>query len=367
MLLALACLSLLATWFITQRLATEGETLRLTLFLVSSIVYFAAAIAVFYRTQLKCSPPLGLTLQFLSLGVMIYAAGSDGPLWLLTLPLACQVVLYLPARVVWPALGIVLAIACLPLTNLHSSQILYGALNVFSSFFFTVGCSWAMRRERDTRAQLEAAHEQLRIHADQIEALTVAEERNRLAREIHDGAAHHLTAANVLLEAGQALLPPGLPDTVRNPLRKAQGQIRAALVELRESIESRHVRSATARLPERIRALVAEGGFPAQLEVSGISRPLRAEAEQALFRVAQEALTNARKHAPGAAIVLRLDYTDARRTTLRVANSKTSGSESGDGAVGLLSLHQRMRELGGIFRAEMEASGQFVVQAEVPA
>lgn len=367
MMLAISCLALLSAWNVTQNLAARGEGLRLAFFMAGTVGYFLNSSGLSTPLIQRFGIWSYFILQFFWLGLILYTAWSAGPVWLLTLPLAAQAIFFLPARAVWPVLIVIFAAACLPLVELRGSQILYGALNIFSSFFFTVGCSWAIRREHATRAELQEAHEKLRIYANNIEALAIAEERNRLAREIHDGVAHHLTASNVLLEAGQALLPSETTPNVRDPLQKAQGQIRAALVELRESIETRHLRSTTRPLGERIRALIADGDFPAQLQIVGEPRPLSPAAEQAFFRVAQEALTNARKHAPGSHARLRLDYTRSDQATLRVENPETQTVESGDGAFGLLSLRQRMQQLGGTFRAGSESTGLFVVQAEVPA
>ncbi|MEO6567573.1 MAG: sensor histidine kinase [Opitutaceae bacterium] len=367
MLLALSSLTLLATWFITQRLTDDGQMFRLALFFSGSLGYFLTCSGLFHSWYCRKGMLVYFVHQFVWLALIFCAGWSAGPIWIMALPLASQAVLLLSGGALWLTLLASIAAASLTLVELRGMQIFYGALNIFSSLFFTIGCSFAVRRENQTRTELQIAHEKLQLHAEKIEALAAAEERNRLAREIHDGVAHHLTAANVLLEAGQALLPSETPGTAREPLKKAQGQVRAALLELRESIESRHLHSVTLPLPERIRGLIAEGDFPAGLETVGEPRVLSPAAEQAFFRVAQEALTNASKHAPGTRAALRLDYTRAERTTLRVENPEFQAFESGDGAFGLLSLRQRMQQLGGTFSAGSELNGQFVVQAEIPA
>jgi signal transduction histidine kinase len=367
MLLALSSLTLFSTWFITQSLAYSGQTLRLALFFAGSLGYFLTCSGLFKSWYCRKGMLVYFVHQFVWLALILYTGWSAGPVWVMALPLASQAVLSLSGRALWLTLLASIAAASLILLNLRGMNLFYGALNIFSSLFFTIGCSFAVRRENHTRTELQIAHEKLQMHAEKIEALAAVEERNRLAQEIHDGVAHHLTAANVLLEAGQALLPPETPNPSREPLKKAQGQIRAALVELRGSIESRHLRSVTLPLPERIRGLIAEGDFPAALETVGEPRTLSPEADQAFFRVAQEALTNARKHAPGTRAQLRLDYTRAEHTTLRIENPEIQAQESGDGAFGLLSLRQRMRQLGGRFSAGSESNGRFVVQAEIPA
>lgn len=367
MLLALSSLSLFATWIISGQLAAEGETTRLTIFFLSSLAYFLSSTGVFAQWYRSIGLPRYFVILIACVVAMLVSARFWGPVWLLTLPLACQTVLYLRGWWLWLVLVAILGVQCIPQLQRPYPDILYALLNNMSSFLFTIGCSWAIRREFETRAQLEDANEQLRESAEKIEALAVAEERNRLAREIHDGVAHHLTAANVLLEAGRALLPPGLP-AVGEPLSKAQNQIRAALTELRDSIESRHERTSSLPLPDRIRQLIAEGGFAADFSLQGEARLLTPEVAQALFRIAQEALTNARKHAPEAQADLVLDYSCNDYCTLRAENAdnQTPGGGDGDGSFGLLNLRQRVEQLGGRFRAGPDSNGKFVVLAELP-
>lgn len=365
MLLALASLSLLATWIVSRDLADRGETLRLAIFFVASAGYFLCSVGVFATWYRR----IGLARYFILLvtcvAVMLVASRLSGRAWPVLLPLACQAVLYLSAPWLWIMLGAILVAQCFPLRDLPYPTILFALLNNLSSFLFTVGCSWAIKREFQTRAQLEVANEQLRLNAEKIEALAVAEERNRLAREIHDGVAHHLTAANVLLEAGRALLNADQAKS-REPLLKAQDQIRAALVELRDSIESRHERSASLPLAERIQKLITDGQFSAHLEIRGEPRALSPEAAQAIFRIAQEALTNARKHAPESSARLILEYQELR-CAFRAENADVQASAAGDGSFGLLNLRQRVQQLGGSFAAGPDGSGKFVVSAEIPA
>ena len=161
-------------------------------------------------------------------------------------------------------------IGAFPLLYMPARYITHFCITYFSAFLFTMGCSYAIRRELENRRELHDAHEKLKVYTAKAEALAVSEERNRFAREIHDG-------------------------------------------------------------------------------------------------VAQEALTNARKHAAGQTIRLRPDFFDASRTRLRVENSTLVQAVSGAGAFGLLSLRERMQRLGGTFQAGQESAGLFVVQAEIPA
>jgi signal transduction histidine kinase len=363
---ALGVLWLLCGWVIAERLWVRHETFRLTVFIVSSVAYLlltAGLLATHYARRRYQGYFLH---QLLILTLMVYAARNTGQVWFLFLPAASQAVMFLPARKMIVVLCAQLIVGCFPLVYAPANYVLSYLVSYGTAFLFAMGCSYAIRREQESRQKLHVAHEQLRLYAQQAEALAVAEERNRISREIHDGVAHHLTSGNVLIEAGLALLPPGSPPAAIDSLQKAQQQVRSALSELRESIAGRQKPDFSVELPQRIAKLITDGNFPATLSVRGGPRRLAPETEQALFRVAQEALTNAGKHAPGRAIRLSLDFSETARVRLDVENEAAPQGGSGDGSFGLLSLGERMRRVGGTFHAGAERSGLFVVRAEIP-
>jgi signal transduction histidine kinase len=340
---------------------------RLALFLVGAIAYFFMMSDRAERLY-RARGYRGYFLhQMLALTVTIYAARSDVMFaWTLCLPVIAQAVIYLPPRKMAATLAVVLVIGATPAISMHAPNRTYFAINYAITILFTAGCAYAIRREFIARRQLHEAHEQLRTHSRNAEALAAAEERNRLAREIHDGVAHHLTSAHVLVEAGLALLPPATPATATNSLQKAQQQIRAALGELRDSIANRRPAHDTP-ISDRLNQLIQDGNFPATLALSGPPRRFASTHEQALYRVAQEALTNARKHAPDHTICMSLDFSEPSSIRLRIENDQPAQTASGDGAFGLLSLRERMQQLGGTFSAGGNDTGQFVVLAELSA
>ncbi|ATC63301.1 hypothetical protein CMV30_04655 [Nibricoccus aquaticus] len=366
MMAALCVLWSFTVYNITIRL-WETRPLHLALFIVAALTYFGLMsnrAAAYYRPRRYQGYFLH---QFLVLTVMLYGAQTAANfVWTLFLPVLSQIIIYLPPKRIPATLLTNLFLAAFPALLIPPQYAQNYLISFGSSFLFTAGCSYAIRREFTARRELHEAHEKLRAHSAQAEALAAAEERNRLAREIHDGVAHHLTSAHVLVEAGLALLPPSSSPPATDSLQKAQQQIRSALNELRDSIASRRPAHDTP-LPDRLDQLILEGNFPATLTVSGPPRRFAFTHEQALYRVAQEALTNARKHAPGHAIRLQLDFSAPENIRLRVENDQPAQSSSGDGAFGLLSLRERMQQLGGTFRAGAENSGQFVVLAELSA
>jgi len=158
----------------------------------------------------------------------------------------------------------------------------------------------ASRRQYQSRA---AQAEQLlaeRVRADTEHARAGAlAERNRIGREMHDVLAHSLGALSVQLEAADALLEGGADAaTTRDYVQRARRLALDGLAEARNAV--RALRDEPLALCAQLATLASADG--AELSVTGTERRLAPDAKLALFRAAQEALSNVRKHAPGAAV-----------------------------------------------------------------
>ncbi len=234
-----------------------------------------------------------------------------------------------------------------------------------------VGTSRRQYLERAEQAE-QLLVERTRADAERDNAAALAE-RNRLGREVHDVLAHSLGALSVQLDAADAVLETGdHPEKARLLVQQARQLAVQGLEETREAVHA--LRDDPVELAERLTVLAQREG--AAITVHGQPRPLAPDAGLALYRVAQEALTNARKHAPGASVTIRLDF-GAGTTRLCVANG---ASPDGDGAglhpdgnlahtgggFGLRGMRERVELLGGDLRAEPTGAG-WSVQAAVPA
>jgi signal transduction histidine kinase len=206
--------------------------------------------------------------------------------------------------------------------------------------------------------------------AREAEATSAAlAERARIAREIHDVLAHSLSAQLVHLEAARLRIqrePAGeFRDQILERVVAARGMAREGLAETRQALSA--LRGELAPVEDYLVELAAADG--ALTEVTGKRRPLSAEASQAVRRVAQEALTNVRKHAPGADIRMLLAY----RQDEVALEIRDSGAESAPGDLtasgsgyGLVGMRERAELLGGSLEAGPEGEG-FVVRLRVPA
>ena len=218
------------------------------------------------------------------------------------------------------------------------------------------------------REEMEDANRRLRESAAQAEELATTRERNRLAREIHDGVGHYLTVVKTQLDAAGALIATQ-PDRAKEEVAKAAKLTADALDDVRRSVAS--LRTDQSRLPlsESLRALVHEVGLPVAVRIEGEPRPLAPGVEHALFRSAQEGLTNVRKHAGASAAEVVLEFRNGGRVLLSVTDNGhgmkgTNGTAAGFGLVG---VRERIELLGGRVEAGNRGAGGFALTLEVPA
>jgi signal transduction histidine kinase len=224
------------------------------------------------------------------------------------------------------------------------------------------------RRQMAQRARQQTLIATARERADVVrrEAELVSE-RNRLGRELHDVLAHTLGALSIQLTALDTQVRTGVSrDELRTEIQRSHGLVGEGLDEARQAV--RALRDDRAPLDGQLQRLAQQHG--ARFEVAGTPHPLRAEPSLALYRVAQEALTNAAKHAPGAPVTARLSFDD-QAVTLTVHNDLpdpvSSHPLSGSGGgYGLLGMKERVQQAGGTAEAGPTGDG-WQVTASIPA
>jgi signal transduction histidine kinase len=229
-------------------------------------------------------------------------------------------------------------------------------------------------RLRAEQAELTAAQTQ-RAEQEHIRA-QVLDERARIAREIHDVLAHTLGGLVVQLDAADALLGEG--DDPAGGRRLVGSARRLAVEGLQESRRAvAALRTDPVDLPEALAALAVgdERRGRVSYEVRGTPRRLVPEASLAVYRTVQEALANARKHAPGAAVAVTLCFGE-QTTALRIVNGMPpdapgAGPGPGEpladtgGGYGLTGLTERAELLGGTLQAGPDGDG-WVVELTLP-
>jgi signal transduction histidine kinase len=260
--------------------------------------------------------------------------------------------------------GVLLAV------GINSATITYRALEQ------NVDRGRMIRELAETNRRLEESMaENATLHArlvDQARAAGVDEERRRLAGEIHDTLAQGLTAIVAQLEAAEQAQH--WPEEWSRHLGQARSLARSSLTEARRSVRAlRPEQLENATLAEALGELTRnwsqQSGIAAELEISGTATRAPADTDAALFRVAQEALTNVSRHAKAAKVRLTLTYLDDM-LLLDVADDGTGFDPAGDsgrsGGYGLVGMRQRLARVGGTLTVESTPGYGTTLNAAVP-
>ncbi|WP_316525886.1 sensor histidine kinase [Kitasatospora brasiliensis] len=241
----------------------------------------------------------------------------------------------------------------------------------------------SIRNRRAHLASIEERAERAERTREEEARRRVADERIRIARDLHDVVAHHIALANA--QAGIAVhLMDRHPDKAREVLSHITDATGSALQELRATVgllrraeEPAPLEPAPGldRLPELINTF-ERAGLPIRLTVEGEARPLSPGVDLTAFRIVQESLTNVAKHAHGADADVTLAFTGSR-VVVSVANGRPTvpgrpravlrpphpPSESGFGLIG---MRERAGAVGGRLNADRRPGGGFLVTAELP-
>jgi two-component system, NarL family, sensor kinase len=216
---------------------------------------------------------------------------------------------------------------------------------------------------------LGVAIERARLHARRLESAQT-EERNRLAREIHDTLAQDLSAIAFQLEAAEALLAQRAePERVRRSVSAALDLARKGLEETRRSVLDLRAAPLEGRtLPAALAALAEGAEIPAvTFEAEGADVRLPPAVEVGLYRIAQEALQNALRHAAAARIRIRLEtLPDRVRLTIQDEGRGFAMEGTAASRFGLVGMRERAHLLGGSFRIESSPGAGTRVTVEVP-
>lgn len=240
---------------------------------------------------------------------------------------------------------------------------------------FAVGV-WIVGRTVRTRTakagELEERAATLEREREQQARLAAAEERARIARELHDVIAHSVSVMVVQAGAGEEVLRRD-PDQAAGVLRSIQETGRQALSEmstllgiLREhgdefGLVPQPGIADLSSLLEQTR----QAGLPVELTVEGEQRVLPPGVELSLYRVVQEALTNTRKHAGPAQATVRLRYGSAE-VAAEIADDGASSHNGYGGGNGLIGMRERVTVYGGSLEAGPQLEGGYLVRAQIP-
>ncbi|MGI5242945.1 sensor histidine kinase [Dactylosporangium sp. CA-139066] len=295
--------------------------------------------------------------------------------------LTYTVAVYLPPRralgaaaLMWlPGMALASVLGRAGSTPFYPDVKIFLTFNTMSALVcFTVGRTVATRR-----AYIAALEDRARTAETSQRALTekaVAEERRRIARELHDVVAHHVSVMGVLATGSRRMLKrdPHAADealaTIEETGRTALREMRRLLSVLRTEAEPAGELAPQPGLAgiEGLVEQIQEAGLPALLRVDGEPGPLEPGVSLTLYRIVQEALTNALKHAGAATVEVRLTF-GAADVTVEICDTGR-GPQLGTAAVGhgLLGMRERVMLYGGTLRTGPRPGGGYRVHARIP-
>jgi signal transduction histidine kinase len=235
--------------------------------------------------------------------------------------------------------------------------------------------AWAgIARRAQAEARLHTAATQ--VIAGELVEHTARGERARIARELHDVVAHHISMIAVQAETAR-LTTPGLPTAGAERLSEIGDTARAGLTEMRRllgvlredaqaEVADRHPQPGLEQLPGLVDEARESSGAACRLILSGAPVAVDPGVGLAAYRIVQEALTNARRHAPGAAVDVEVRYGDGELRLVIRDNGPGPEQKAPAGGHGLPGMRERAAAVGGELRAGAATIGGFLVEARLP-
>lgn len=342
-----------------------SETVSLSLAAAFALVLAALSLVA------RRSHPVTVLAVVLVLGVVPNLAT---PVPTPHVPISLAVALYAVVRFRRPAVAAAACLAAVPLPSVGQGGMLlppgWGVVANAVVVVLVAGSAVVMnRRQREAEA-----HQLLRAER------AVAEERRRIARELHDIVAHHITTMQLMAGGARANLAHD-PEVAREALVTLEDSGRMALREMRQLLDVLRAGEETEAGPEApqpgvpdLGRIITESrlaGTDTELTVDGPVRPLPPTVGLTVFRIVQEALTNTRKHAGEARARVRLTYGPGE-VAVEVrddgAGAPPPAPRSGPrrSGYGLIGMHERVALQGGTLEAAALDGGGFRVAARLP-
>lgn len=316
-------------------------------------------------------------LQLIIGGLIIYYGRGVGVTTLILLPVVAHTAMILDQE--WSLLvnaAVLLTHSISVWSFSHSIPILWSGVPIFfaAQVFILIFTQMAVN-EQKAREKLEKlasdlseANQRLSEYAKQVHELAVTQERNRFAREIHDGLGHSLTTINMQINAASVVARRD-PEKAIYMLENAQKLTAEALIDVRNSVYAlRKDAEEIEDLPSRIQRLVDTTKAPEReviFSLIGSPRIISPQVDLTIYRTAQEAINNAQKHSSASKIEVLLDYSKEDSITLKVKDNGV-GAEKIHNGFGLIGIQERVRLLNGNVEIQNEPGKGFVVKIVVP-
>lgn len=369
----------LASFFATFSSMKAATPLEIVLMIVLGTTYLSAGIYGFaycVKSQ-NLILSIGYFIIQIFLGAwIVYLSKGVGFNAMVLLPLAGHAVILLPRRISYfVQFGILLGYVAAVYAFSKNLQVVWEGLPIFFAglIFIVVFTQMALNEEASRREverlvrELTQANQQLRDYAAQIEDLAIIKERNRLAREIHDGLGHYLTSIHMQIKAANALLKNDQKKSAEH-LQKATSLTQEALADVRQSVGALRSQPNQDLLEKVIPQLFESAktfGIEPNLQIIGTGRDLSATTYWTLYRAVQEGISNACKHSQARNLSIHLDYSSPDWIILTVQDNGVGVDNLKEG-FGLMGLRERVQIVGGEFALIEDRTQGFGFRIKVP-
>ena len=302
----------LASYFTTFSATRQATATQIILLIILGIIYVAIGIygyAYITQSQNRFYQIAYFSVQLPVAGCIIFLGKGVSFNAMILLPLAGHSVMLLSQdRMLFTNLTVALTFIISEYLVGFTWGSIWNSFQIFlaGQVFIVAFTQMALNEEKNRKeverlaADLAEANHHLRIYAMQVEELAIAKERNRLAREIHDGLGHFLTTIHMQIQAARAVMIND-PNRALETLAKAQNMTQEALADVRRSVSALRVSPVeTLPLLESIEVLLESckgSGVLTEIKLSGDPRTLAPQKQLSIYRAAQEGINNTLKHA----------------------------------------------------------------------
>lgn len=348
---------------------------------VAIILGILSAITMYFAPEDDAPPRhahIYLAIQTLFVTRLLFLVMNWSVFSILFFVFSAQAMMMLPAKqgYIWIAVFTLITGA----SFLRIEGLLEGFLSIltFGGGFLFFGISGkATKDAHNERAksqylyeELQKTHQELQEYVLQAEELAVSEERNRLAREMHDAIGHRLTVSAVQLEGAQRLIP-NEPDKAADMVGTVREQVREALAELRQTVATlRQPLEAGLSLSQLLARLVSsfEGatGLNINVRVPEDVPALPEFHRTTIYRIVQEALTNIQRHAQAEQVWLQIDCQDKQLSLVVSDNGGGFPAGAEQNGHGLLGIRERAAKLNGEVHLEDRTGGGGQITVNIP-
>lgn len=357
--------------------AVNAQVMDLFLLIMTSIAYIVLGIYGFTYAKTRQQEILYFLIQIFLASLLVFLEKGTGYQALIFLPLVGQAVVAfsLPWNLLVNfciLLGFSIAgyFSAADPAWLERNLFLFIAGQVFVIVFTQMAVDEEKTRIKveELAKNLNSANRQLKDYARQVEQLATEKERNRLAREIHDGLGHQMTTINMQLEAALAVLDK-TPEKAREILgisqelaRHSMHEIRKSVKHLQEGLNSREV------LSEQVSFIMRNAevtGLECTLEVNGEEVQVTPEISLTILRVLQEAISNILKHSRARKLSVVLDYSNRTQIFL-VIQDDGIGLQTNKKGFGMKSMQERVSSISGKLSVETRQGRGTTIALEIP-